>query len=286
MEAFPAIFPLAGLRVAVVGDGAAAEAKARLFDGSPATLLRAPAAAATAPGSYAGARLAFIAMATPEAAAVVARQAGALVNVVDRPELCDFTTPAIVDRGAVVGAITTGGKGPALVAELRQGLEVAWPEGLGRLADLLERIKGQARAAAPDPADRRTRLRALLRGPAAQAALEGDMARAEALAGEALAGAAPLRRLWRARAPAAPDLITLRLLRVLSEADVVVADTGVDPQVLAYARRDAVLQALQPGEVWRLPAQATVAVRLYPGEAPQEPWPDGWAVSDLHEDRS
>ncbi len=65
MDSFPAFVPLKGARVAVVGDGEAAEAKARLFDGSPATLVRLTAEAAAAPGALSGVRLVFVA--TPDA---------------------------------------------------------------------------------------------------------------------------------------------------------------------------------------------------------------------------
>ncbi|WP_371810921.1 NAD(P)-dependent oxidoreductase, partial [Caulobacter sp. S45] len=121
VEVFPAAFPLAGLTIAVAGEGEPADAKARLFEGSPATLRCIARSEAALPQAYADARLAFIAVPGNEAvqAAAAARAAGALVNVVDRPELCDFNTPAIVDRGAIVAAVATGGAAPLLAAELR-----------------------------------------------------------------------------------------------------------------------------------------------------------------------
>jgi len=262
MNVFPVGFPLQGRRVAVVGDGEAAEAKARLFLGSPAQLVRVAADDALDARSYTGVSLAFIALPGEAAveAAAVARSAGALVNVVDRPELCDFNTPAIVDRGDVVGAIMTGGAAPVLSTELRLALEAQWPMALGQLAVLLERIKDQARTHLPDPALRRGVLRALIRGPAGAAALDDRMAEAEALACAALADARPPEPgIVLVHAPEAPDLMTLRTLRLLSEADRIVIDADVDPALARLARRDAPLTALDPGE--------TLAVRSDPSIA-------------------
>eukprot|EP01030_Chromulinospumella_sphaerica_P015584 gene15584-15395_t len=100
MDAFPAFFPLEGRRIVIAGTGEAAEAKARLFEGSPAQIVRLEGSQAFLVGAYGGALLAFIAGDDLfiQAAAGAARAAGCLVNVVDRPELCDFNTPAVIDR--------------------------------------------------------------------------------------------------------------------------------------------------------------------------------------------
>jgi precorrin-2 dehydrogenase/sirohydrochlorin ferrochelatase len=270
MDVFPAALPLHGRRVVVAGDGEMADAKARLFLGSPAELVRVPAASALDPQSYAGARLAFIALPGEAAAqiaaqaAALARAAGAWVNVVDRPELCDFTTPALVDRGQVVGAIMTGGAAPVLATELRLALEAQWPPGLGRVAALLERLKPELRGRLPDPAARRRLLRTLVRGPAGAAALEGRLEEAEILAHAALTALEPTPpRIALIRAPAAPDLISLRALRRLSEADRIVADAGVDPELARLGRRDAPL-------TW-LSAEQAAAARI-DGGATLTPW--------------
>src|SRR5476651_328271 len=126
MEAFPAFFPLAGRHVVIAGEGEGAEAKARLLVGSPARIERIAGAAATAPTAFAGAALAFVASPDPgfcEAAAKAARAAGVQVNVVDHPELSDFHTPAIVDRGQVVAAFGTTGSAPIVAALIRAELE-------------------------------------------------------------------------------------------------------------------------------------------------------------------
>jgi precorrin-2 dehydrogenase/sirohydrochlorin ferrochelatase len=193
METFPAFFPLAGRRVVVVGAGEQAEAKARLFDGSPAEIVRLDDGRALDPETYRGAALAFIACddeAFARMAAAAAREAGAPVNVVDRPELCDFFTPALVDRGEVVAAVGTGGASPVLAQVLKEAIEVSVPEGAGRVAALLRQFRAQVRAAFPDMGERRRFVLSVLEGPAAEAAMAGDMEAARDLLLQALNHAA------------------------------------------------------------------------------------------------
>jgi precorrin-2 dehydrogenase/sirohydrochlorin ferrochelatase len=190
MNAFPAYFPLTGRKVVIVGSGETADGKARLFDGSPAELVRiAEGPEAFAAETYAGAALVFIATSSEASdmrAAAAVRAAHVPVNVVDRPALCDFYTPAVVDRADVVVAIGTNGAAPVLSGVLREAIEAAVPEGVEHLAALLGRVRAEVRAAFPDFEARRVFLRAQLSGPAAEAALAGDMARAEALLRSAL----------------------------------------------------------------------------------------------------
>jgi precorrin-2 dehydrogenase/sirohydrochlorin ferrochelatase len=243
MNSFPAFYPLSGRRVAIVGEGEGAEAKARLFEGSPAEIVRLNAAQGADPAAYAGAVLAFVALkdeAEAQAAAAAARAAHVPVNVVDRPALCDFTTPDLIDRGEVVAAIGTGGTAPILASLLRGDIEARVPEGAGRIAGLLGRMQGEVRAAFPELAQRRAFLRSVLDGPAAEAALAGDDAKAERLLREAVASglaAAGSVRLINGQGPA--DLLTLRAARALAEADLLVIDPDAAPDITALARRDA-----------------------------------------------
>jgi len=243
MEAFPAFFPLAGRSVVVAGAGEAADAKARLFDGSPARVIRLDGAAALEAASYAGATLAFVAAdddAFADKAAAAARAAHVPVNVVDRPALCDFTTPAVIDRGEVVAAIGTGGAAPMLATLLRHDIEARIPQGAGRVAALFRRMQDEVRSALPEVGRRRAFLRAALTGPAAEAAMAGDLTRAEVLMRSALGSERPLAgavQFVDARGPA--DLLTLRAARALAGADVLAIDPGAHPEVLALARRDA-----------------------------------------------
>lgn len=253
MEAFPAFFPLSGRTVVIAGDGEAAEAKARLFDGSPAIVVRLSAAEALDAKSYRGASLAFVAAhddAFARGAAEAARAAHVPVNVVDRPALCDFTTPALIDRGEVVAAIGTGGASPMLATLLRHDIEVRVPEGAGRVAALFRLLQEEVRAALPEPHRRRAFLRRALTGPAADAAMAGDMDRAKDLLRKALSQDAPLAATVQyidARGPA--DLLTLRAARALAAADLLVCDPDAHPEVLSLARRDAERSGPQPVDV-------------------------------------
>ena len=278
MDAFPAFFPLAGRTVVVAGSGAAAEAKARLFEGSPARVVRVKGAAGLAPKTYAGAVLAFVASDDDDwaaAAAEAARAAHVPVNVVDRPALCDFTTPAMVDRGEVVAAIGTGGASPMLATLLRHEIESRVPEGTGRIAALFRALQDEVREALPEPHLRRAFLRAALVGPAGQAAMAGDMEGAKQRLREALAeGVAPPGLVTFVVGSGPVERLTLAASRALAAADVLAADDAVDPEVLAIARRDA--DRLGPGhagpeQLAELAQRGFHVVRVTAGApAPQE----------------
>ncbi|MDJ0391346.1 siroheme synthase CysG [Roseomonas sp. E05] len=262
---FPVFLDLAGTEVLVVGGGDVAAAKCRLLrpagaairvvDPAPEPVIEDLAAAgqvallrrAFAPEDLDGARLCYVALDdAAEAAAVVAeaRRRGVLVNAVDRPALCDFTTPAMVQRGPVAIAIGTAGLAPALARDLRARIEAAVPPAFGALAAFCARWRDRVAAALPDR-DRRRRLwDEVLEGAEAAALLEREDAGAADAAMEARlarSGTAP----QRGRAslvgagPGDPDLLTLKALRALTRADVVLYDKLVDPRVLGLARRDA-----------------------------------------------
>ncbi len=251
MDSFPAYFPLAGRKVVIAGHGEAAEAKARLFDGSPATLIRLDGHEAYLPGSYTGATLAFIASPDEvfvQAAASAARAARVLVNVVDKPDLCDFNTPAVIDRGEVVAAVGTGGSAPVLATMLRNDIEVQVPEGTGRVAALLRKFQSEVRGALPALHERRAFLRDAVMGEAAEAARAGDMDRAGQLFREALAKGSARKGVVRFIAGKGPaDLLTLRAVRALGAADVLAPDDDVDPEVVKMARRD--VERVDPASV-------------------------------------
>lgn len=275
MDAFPAFFPLAGRSVVIAGVGEGVEAKARLLAGSPAQIVRVDDERAFDAAAYAGATLAFIAHADEAwaaCAAAAARAAHVPVNVTDRPALCDFTTPAVIDRGEVVAAIGTGGGSPMLATLLRQDIEARVPEGAGRIAALFRTMQDEVRTALPELHLRRAFLRDTLTGPAAQAAMAGELDRAMTLLRHALAagtaGGGGVQFLD-ARGPA--DLITLRAARALAASDVLVSDPGVHPDILALARRDAERRdGISADQIAALAREGRRVVRLTVGDAAQE----------------
>lgn len=103
----------------------------------------------------------FLVFAATNDAAVNARIAeecrarGVLVNVADATELCDFLVPAVIDRGSVQLAVSTGGKSPALARALKRELERAAGPEWAELNDLLGGLRERAIAALPTDADRK-----------------------------------------------------------------------------------------------------------------------------------
>lgn len=243
LPALPLFHRLNGQPVIVLGHGEAAAAKRRLVQRAGATVIE-----DLAEGIDKGARIAFIAHEDEtalQADALRARCAGLLVNVVDRPELCDFTTPSLIDRAPVVIAVGTAGASAGLAKALRLRLDRLLPAGLGALADALYAARGALRARWPDGAARRRALDlALDQGGALDPLSEhGDNAVADWIAGAADGGQA--RHVF-ALTSADPDDLTLRQARLLGQADALVIHPGVSPAVLSRARADA--QRLTPGD--------------------------------------
>lgn len=177
-----------------------------------------------------------------DAIAAQARRQRVPVNVVDRPELSTFIFPAIVDRGDVVVAISTGGASPVLARRLRERIEALLPARIGDLAALMGRFR--ARAAKTRDGGRALRLfwERVVDGPIAAAALGGrwrDAETALARAADAPDQAADGTVFIVGAGPGAADLLTLRALQALQGADVVFYDELIGADILDRARRDA-----------------------------------------------
>ncbi|MFQ5775005.1 MAG: siroheme synthase CysG [Kiloniellaceae bacterium] len=178
-----------------------------------------------------------------ERVAEAARDAGVPVNVVDRADLCGFVTPAIVERDPVVVAISSGGAAPVLARRLRARIEMLLPARLGRLARFAEGFRAAVKATRPEPSARRRFWEAFFDGPVAAEVLAGR----EGPAREKMLALVNRRAAQAARGivhivgagPGDPDLLTLRALRLMQQADVVVYDKLVGPEILDYCRRDA-----------------------------------------------
>ena len=180
--------------------------------------------------------------ATNRAVADAAHARRLWVNVVDDIALSSFHVPALVRRGPLQVAISSGGGAPVLARLLRSRIEALLDASWSALAELLESRRAALRARLPDAAQRRRWVERLLAGEvprllrarqpaAAERAFDAALRDADAPASGAVAlvGAGP----------GDPGLLTLHALRALGEADVVVHDALVGEEVLALARRDA-----------------------------------------------
>nr|WP_277998483.1 NAD(P)-dependent oxidoreductase [Sphingomonas liriopis] len=232
MHSLPLFVRLAGRPVILLGDGEAADAKRRLLERVGAQVV----------GEAATAVLAVVAIDDEgEALAAVSRlkARGLLVNAVDRPALCDFTLPAIVDRAPVLVAIGTGGVSAGLAAALRQRLEALLPANLGLLAERLHAARAELRARYPDGGVRRRALGAALAAGAPLDPLGGNDDVAGWLAGDQVRDTGHVRIIL---ASTDPDELTLRQARWLANADRVLHHPGVPVAILDRARADAVRQ--------------------------------------------
>ena len=265
MQHFPAFLDLRGRSALVVGGGAAAAHKAGLLlKAGAAVTVAAPrvgpelaalaedgAVRLTRRGFVGGdvAGRAVVVAATgradvDERVAAAARAAGVPVNVVDRPDLSSFIMPAIVDRDGIVVAVSSGGAAPVLARRVRAAVEAALPARLGRLARFAGGFRGAVKARIADAAGRRRFWERFFDGPLAEAVLAGDEGRAREGMLKLVNGRAAARAPTGAvdligAGPGDPDLLTLRALRLIQQADVVVYDRLVGPGILDHARRDA-----------------------------------------------
>ncbi|MEX0591826.1 MAG: siroheme synthase CysG [Xanthobacteraceae bacterium] len=175
---------------------------------------------------------------------VWARRRKIPVNVVDRPELSTFIMPAVVDRGDVVVAVGTGGASPVLARRIREKIEALLPARIGEVASLLGRWRPRVIAKLPTFAEKRRFWENAVDGPIAVAALAGNSGEAEALLIDALARAEATEKGTGSVAivgagPGDPDLLTLKALRAISDADIIFYDDLVTEGVLDRVRRDA-----------------------------------------------
>ncbi len=233
----PLFHQITGQSVLVLGEGATAEPKRRLVERAGGIVIDDAARAVDE-----GVRIAFVAFEDARAceiAAINLRCAGMLVNVVDRPDLCDFTTPSLLDRHPLLIAIGTGGASAGLAKHIRLRLERILPQSLGRLADALYRVRPTLRKRLPDGADRRRAIDAALEEGSVLDPMDAhshgrveEWARGSFAGGEASTVAFVL-------TSADPEDLTVRQARMLGIADAVCAQGPVPPAILSRARADA-----------------------------------------------
>lgn len=262
LDVFPAFFNVAERRVVIVGGGDEAAAKVRLLSETNARLeVVAPVvsnsmmqAITFANAEYfareftfedfADAALVFTAQENEEAdrlAVEAARMVGVPVNAVDRPHLCDFITPSIVNRSPVVVAVSTNGTAPVLARRIKGTIEKLLHPNTGALARFAQAFRSTVAVRIGQARHRRLFWEYFFDGEPAQNVLRGDLGAACAATRDllerdhhgygnvALIGAGP----------GAEDLLTLRAHRVLQNADVVMHDALVPLEIVRMSRRDA-----------------------------------------------
>ena len=235
-----ALLRSAGAIVTVVAPTACPEIATQAAQNELAWLPRAFASA-----DVAGQRVVFAATddeAANDAVAVAARAAGIPVNVADDGARSSFILPAIVDRSPLLVAISSGGAAPMLATAVRARIEALLDESWSRLARFTDRWRRAIRTARPAISARRRLYEWLLDGPVAAAVRAGREPEADQLMEAALASASPSARGFVSlvgAGPGDPELLTLRALRALQTADVILADRLVGPDILARARREA-----------------------------------------------
>lgn len=265
MKSFPMFIRTTGRRIVIAGGGEQAAQKARLVLKSDAEIiLAAPQLDAElqglvaqgraahhtgwiTPDEFRGSALCFVATGCAGADAALhalAKEANATVNVVDRPELCDAITPSIVDRDPVVVAIGTEGTAPVLGRSIKTQIETMLPPRIGALAALAGRLRDAVADRLPQNS-RRAFWAWVFNGAPALLHRQGAERDAAAMIKTAItnrevppdAGQGQIALVG--AGPGARDLLTLRAVERLQEADVIFYDRLVDPEVLELARRDA-----------------------------------------------
>jgi len=265
MNYFPVFFDLAAQKVLIVGGGEVALRKLALVERTGAKVLlvspellpeigeRAAAGKISVamrefvPDDLDGARLVIVATsrrAVNRWIAALCEARAIPVNVVDDREASRFIVPAIIDRDPVLVAISTAGTSPVLARRLRERLEALIPKRIGELALWLRALRHTARRRLRDTDARRRFFESLVDGPAARHFVEGDARGAQRMAQQLLASTSSAPRpagtvTLVGAGPGDPELLTLKALRALQDADVILHDRLVPPAVLDMSRRDA-----------------------------------------------
>lgn len=171
---------------------------------------------------------------------------GIPVNVADQTEYCDFILPAIVDRSPMTIAVSTGGRSPVLARVMKARLETLIPAGFGRLTDLVGRYRQKVKDAIVDLNGRKAFWEKLLNSSFIDKTVQGRIEEAENYieseidhvkkSGQEI----PVGEVYLIGAgPGDPDLMTFKGLRLLQQADVILYDRLVAPEIIEMARREA-----------------------------------------------
>ena len=174
----------------------------------------------------------------------LARKIGVPINTVDDKERSDFTIPSILDRGDLVAGIATNGTAPVLAKSIRTKLESVVPTHVGKLCELASEMREKVNQSLPDSLSRRTFWEDVLNGAVAEKVYAGDIEKAKDLFHSTLSNYSKLggnKGIVHivGAGPGDPELLTLKALRLIQEADIVYYDRLVSEEIVNLIRRDA-----------------------------------------------
>lgn len=262
MERLPAFLDVKGKRCVVVGGGEVALRKATLLARAGAKLhVVAPELCAELrtlcegsdslvcpiefqPCCLAGATLVIAAtdsLAVNTHVSECAQSLGIPVNVVDQPELCTFIVPAIVDRSPILVAISSGGASPILARSIKGLIDSLLPARVDRLAALLRELRSAIKSKVPDFSQRTRFWEKILEGDVPELVYSGKEQEArEKILNQADKPSPEQGEVYLVGAgPGDPELLTLKALRLMHKADVVLYDRLVSDAILLKLRPDA-----------------------------------------------
>ena len=164
-----------------------------------------------------------------------------LVNSVDDPPHCRFMVPAIIDRSPLIISVASNGTSPVLSRQIRTQLETLIPHGMGKLAEFSGKWRTTVKQKITNPDERRIFWEDLYASPLKEQVFNGNEAEADQLIEQALQEwKTPKGEVYLVGAgPGDPELLTLKALRLMQQADVVIYDRLVSQPIMDLCRRDA-----------------------------------------------
>lgn len=164
-----------------------------------------------------------------------------LVNSVDDPPHCRFMVPAIIDRSPLIISVASNGTSPVLSRQIRTQLEATIPHGMGKLAEFSGKWRSAVKAKIINPDERRIFWEDLYASPLKEQVFNDNLAEADRLIEQALnEWQKPKGEVYLVGAgPGDPELLTLKALRLMQQADVVIYDRLVSAPIMDLCRRDA-----------------------------------------------